>query len=77
MNDLNNTLVDQLGVKQMGDFRIVVQNPNGVKIYQDSDPEYLPSIESLKNADVDMVYLAETNVPWHRIFSTISASKIK
>ena len=66
LKDLNNTLVDQLGEKQMGDFRIVFQNPNGVKIYQESDPEYLPSIESLKEADVDMVCLAETNVPWHR-----------
>ena len=65
LQDINNTQVDQLGTKQPGDFCLVFQNPNGMKIYQDGDPEYLPSIESLKNADVDMVCLAETNVPWH------------
>ena len=66
MNEISNTLVDRLGPKCPDDFRIIFQNPNGIKIYQDKDPEYLPSIESLKTNCVDMVCLAETNVPWHK-----------
>ena len=66
MQEMNNTLIDSLGTKCDGDFRRVFQNPNGIKVYQDGDPDYLPSIKSFKENSVDMVCLAETNVPWHK-----------
>ena len=57
---------DSINVKNPNDFRIVLQNPNGIKIYQDKDPEYLPSMETLKDHKAGAVCLPETNVPWHK-----------
>ena len=79
MQEMNNTLIDSLGTKCDGDFRIVFQNPNDIKVYQDGDPDYLPSIEYLKDNSVDMVCLAETNVPWHKndfLFNTSKQNQI-
>ena len=45
---------------------IFFQNPNGIKVFHQGDPDYLPSIETFKNNEADMICLSETNVPWHR-----------
>jgi len=75
LKELNNTLVDNLGSKAQDDFRIILQNPNGIRVYHDNDPEYLPSIETLKEAEVDMFCLTETNVPWHKTDLLYNISK--
>ena len=75
LKEINNTLVDTLNDKIPGDFRIILQNPNGIRVYHDNDPEYLPSIESFKKAEADMFCLPETNVPWHKTDLLYNISK--
>ena len=64
--ELNNTSLDTITAKREGDFRLFLQNPNSIKIFQDKDPEYLPSIETIKENEADVICLPETNIPWHR-----------
>ena len=64
--EIQHSNMDSIKNKDDGNFRLIFQNPNGIKIYQERDPEYLPSMESLKAHKADMICLAETNVPWHK-----------
>ena len=74
INNLNDFLnqelqynsMDTISTKSDGDSRLFLQNRNGIKVFQDHDPEYLPSIETIKAYEADIVCLPETNVPWHR-----------
>ena len=65
-DDISYLNSDVITIKNPSDFRIVLQNPNGIKVYEDKDPEYLPSIETLKDHHADAICLPETNVPWHK-----------
>ena len=63
-NDMFN--MDSIKHKNDNDFRLILQNPNGIAVYKNGDPEYLPSMESFKQHQADLICLSETNVPWHK-----------
>ena len=65
-HQIQNSSMDAFKVKDENNFRLILQNPNGIKIYQDQDPEYLPSMTSLKEHQADIICLPGTNVPWHK-----------
>lgn len=64
--ELKYSSMDTITHKQEGAFRLIFQNPNGIKIYQEKDPEYLQSMKFLKEHKAGIICLAETNIPWHK-----------
>ena len=64
-NDIDLHNMDSIKFKHDNDFRLILQNPNGIAVYKHGDPEYLPSMESFKNVQAEVICLSETNVPWH------------
>ena len=63
--DFFNSVLDDVRYKQEGDYRIILQNTNGIKEFRDNDPDYLPTIRALQLAGADHISLVETNTPWH------------
>ena len=57
---------DVFSPKHKGHFRFLLQNPNGINVYKEKDPDYLPSILTFKDNEVDAICLPESNVPWHK-----------
>ena len=62
----NSLFMDDFRNKHEGDFRFVLQNPRGIKELKDSDPEYYPTVQALREGQCDLMCFAETNVSWHR-----------
>ena len=58
--------LDDFRCKHAGDFRIIVQNPRGIKEFRDHDPEYYPTMLAMKEGQCDLMGFVETNVPWHK-----------
>ena len=54
-------LLDDIRYKREGDYRIILQNTNGIKEFRNSNPDYLPTICALQQAGLDHMCLDETN----------------
>ena len=46
-------LLDDIRYKREGDYRIILQNTNGIKEFRNSDPDYLPTMRALQQAGSD------------------------
>ena len=70
INDIGHNIFDQLlddvRNKNNGDYRIVLQNTNGIKEFRETDPDYYPTMRALQKAGADHLCLIETNTPWHQ-----------
>ena len=62
----NSLFMDDFRSKHEGDFRLVLQNTRGIKEFKNSDPEYFPTVQALREGQCDLMCFVETNVPWHR-----------
>ena len=62
----NSLFLDSFSSKHDGDFRLILQNPRGIKEFRDKDPEYLPTMQALRAGQADLMCFVETNVPWQR-----------
>ena len=57
--------LDDFRLKDEGDYRILIQNPRGIKEFRDNDPEYYPTMLAMQEGQCDFMGFVETNVPWH------------
>ena len=55
--------LDDFRLKHEGDYRILIQNPRGIKEFCDHDPEYYPTMLAMQEGQCDFMGFAETNVP--------------
>lgn len=44
----NSLFMDDFRDKHERDFRFVLQNPRGIKAFKDSDPEYYPTVQAMR-----------------------------
>ena len=54
--------IDDFRLKHDGDFRLILQNPRGIKEFRDEDPECLPAMMALKEGQCGLLCFVETNV---------------
>ena len=59
------TLLDDVSFKQDQNYRIILQNVNGIKEFHEKDPDYYPTLRALQRVGADHLCLVETNKPWH------------
>ena len=59
-------MYDDVRQKKERDYRVVLQNTNGIKEFRDSDLDYYPTMRALNNTGADLISLVETNKPWHK-----------
>ena len=64
-NRIFDTLLDDVQTKHDQNYRIVMQNVNGIKEFHQKDPDYYPTLRALQRAGADHLCLVETNTPWH------------
>ena len=60
---LFDSLLDDIQYKNEGDYRIVMQNTNGIKEFHESDPDYYPTMRAIQKSGADHICLVETNTP--------------
>ena len=62
----NSNYLDNFRAKHDGDYRLILQNPRGIKEFRDNDPEYFPTMNTLREGQSDLMCFVETNMPWHK-----------
>ena len=51
------SLLDDVRYKNKNDYRVILQNTNGIHEFRDTDPDYYPTMRAINNTGADLISL--------------------